>query len=38
MDTIVFDAIQRVILMGDDPMTALQDADTQYNELLSSLK
>ena len=37
MDTIVFDAIQRVILMGDDPMTALQDADNQYNELLQSL-
>ncbi len=38
MDTIVFDAIQRVILMGDDPMTALQDADAQYNELLNSKK
>jgi len=38
MDTIVFDAIQRVILMGDDPMTALQDADMQYNELLNSKK
>jgi multiple sugar transport system substrate-binding protein len=37
MDTIVFDAIQRVILMGEDPMTALQDADAQYNELLSGL-
>ncbi len=37
MDTFVFDAIQRVILMGDDPMTALQDADIQYNELLGSL-
>ncbi|NLO84447.1 MAG: ABC transporter substrate-binding protein [Clostridiales bacterium] len=38
MDTIVFDAIQRVILMGEDPMTALQDADDQYNELLESLE
>lgn len=38
MDTIVFDAIQRVILMGDDPMAALTDADAQYNALLQSLQ
>lgn len=38
MDTIVFDAIQAVILMGDDPMTALQTADAQYNALLESLE
>lgn len=38
MDTIIFDAIQRVILMGDDAMTALQDADAQYNALLATLK
>jgi len=36
MNMIVFDAIQRVILMGDDPMTALLDADAQYNALLES--
>ena len=37
MNTIVFDAIQRVLLMGDDPMAALTDADAQYNALLESL-
>ena len=37
MDTFVSDAIQNVILMGEDPMTALEYADQQYNELLQSL-
>ncbi len=36
MDTIVFDAIQQVILMGADPQEALSAADEAYNELLSS--
>ena len=38
MDTIVFDAIQQVILMGADPQQALADADAQYNELLSTIE
>lgn len=37
MDTIVFDAIQQVLLMGADPLEALQTADEAYNELLNSL-
>ena len=38
MDTIVFDAIQQVILMGADPAEALAAADEAYNELLASLE
>lgn len=38
MDTIVFDAIQQVILMGADPAEALAAADASYNELLASLE
>lgn len=38
MDTIVFDAIQQVILMGADPAEALAAADEAYNELLASVQ
>jgi multiple sugar transport system substrate-binding protein len=38
MDTIVFDAIQQVLLMGADPLEALQTADDTYNDILSSLE